>query len=189
MATFFVYGSDSKESMDGIDALRTETEKKLIQDAGGETVGICTRLGSTDLVLNVELLDIEAAAKNSLGPNHLTGTRFQFPHRLRCRPFTTCSSSPPSRWCRFTRLRTPHRRLTCGGPRKIKSTCRRPRCSEEGPLSVARAAFQGGATRQLRQEVLHCEVQAGQLHAAHGLVEGLLPLDLKRGCESRKERV
>lgn len=77
MTTFFMFGSYSKESLEGIDALRTEKAKTLIQQAGGETVGIYTLLGSTDLVLIVKLPDIEAAAKVSLGLSRLTGARFQ----------------------------------------------------------------------------------------------------------------
>lgn len=70
-------GSYSKKSLEGIDALRTEKTKTLIQQAGGKTVGIYTLLGSTDLVLIAKLPDIEAAAKVSLGLSCLTGARFQ----------------------------------------------------------------------------------------------------------------
>ena len=77
MTTFFMFGNYSRESMDGIDALRTEKAKTLIQDAGGDTIGMYTLLGSTDLILIVELPDIEAAARTSLALSRLTGARFQ----------------------------------------------------------------------------------------------------------------
>ena len=76
MATFFMFGNYTRESMEGIDALRTEQAKTLIQDAGGETIGIYTLLGATDLVLIVELPDNEAAASVSLALSRLTGARF-----------------------------------------------------------------------------------------------------------------
>jgi len=58
-------------------ANRTEKAVGLIKELGGEVKSMYALLGEYDLMLKVELPDLDAAMKASLGLNLLTGISFR----------------------------------------------------------------------------------------------------------------
>ena len=66
MATFFMYGRYTLDSVKKIDANRTKKAKKIAKEAGGEIKSIYATLGKHDLVLLTEFPDVEAVMKASL---------------------------------------------------------------------------------------------------------------------------
>ena len=76
MATFIMFGKYSAEALKGISAERTKMATSLVDKHGGKIVSMYATLGECDLILVVELPDIEAAVKVSVGLNKMTGVAF-----------------------------------------------------------------------------------------------------------------
>ena len=76
MATFFMFGKYSSESIKGISNERTEKAKNIIKKFGGELKSAYALLGENDLVLIVEFPDVQQTIKTSLSLNKLTGISF-----------------------------------------------------------------------------------------------------------------
>jgi uncharacterized protein with GYD domain len=66
MATFFMFGSYSRESTRKISAKRTDETKELIEKQGGKLTAGYALLGEKDLVLIVEMPSTEQAMKTSV---------------------------------------------------------------------------------------------------------------------------
>ena len=76
MATFFMFGKYSSESLEGMSAERTDKGASLIKKLGGEVKWAYALLGEQDLVLIVDFPGIEAAMKASIALSKLTGVSF-----------------------------------------------------------------------------------------------------------------
>ena len=76
MATYVMFGKYSVEGMKGISARRSDEAKSLIKKNGGELKAAYAMLGSTDLVLIVELPDTAKALATSAALAKLTGIAF-----------------------------------------------------------------------------------------------------------------
>jgi uncharacterized protein with GYD domain len=66
MATYFMFGKYSQDSIKKISAKRTGDTKELIKKQGGNLIDAYALLGDKDLVLIVELPDTEHAMKTSV---------------------------------------------------------------------------------------------------------------------------
>jgi len=76
MATFFMFGSYSREALKGVSAGRTKQAVALIQKLGGKVLGMYALLGKFDLVLITEFPALENAVKASVELHKLTGIAF-----------------------------------------------------------------------------------------------------------------
>jgi uncharacterized protein with GYD domain len=76
MATFFLFGKYSAESMKEISAKRTQTAADIVKKLGGEMKGLWALLGEHDLVMMVELPGINEAMKCSLSLARESGIGF-----------------------------------------------------------------------------------------------------------------
>ena len=76
MATFFMFGSYSAESINKISRERTGQASALIESNGGSVVSSYALLGKKDLVLIVDLPDTQAAIKTSVGLAKMLGVSF-----------------------------------------------------------------------------------------------------------------
>ena len=76
MATYVMFGKYSVEGMKGISAKRSDEAKSLIKKNGGELKAAYAMLGSTDLVMIVELPDTAKALATSAALAKLTGIAF-----------------------------------------------------------------------------------------------------------------
>jgi uncharacterized protein with GYD domain len=77
MATYFMFGNYSSESLKGVSAERSKKAMELVKAMGGEIKAMFALLGEHDLVLIVELPDTEDAIKASVALNRLTGIAFR----------------------------------------------------------------------------------------------------------------
>ena len=76
MATFFMFGRYSAESVKGISAERTTQATSVIKKHGGTLQSFHALLGDHDLCLIVDFPDIETATRASIGLTKLTGISF-----------------------------------------------------------------------------------------------------------------
>ena len=76
MATFFMFGRYSSESVKKISAERTRRAVALLKKYGGEIKSIYALLGECDLVLIVVFPGIEPAMKASVALTKATGISF-----------------------------------------------------------------------------------------------------------------
>lgn len=76
MATYFMFGNYSAESIKGISAKRTTDAAALLQKFDGKLISGYALLGKHDLVLIAELPDTEHALKASVELSKLTGISF-----------------------------------------------------------------------------------------------------------------
>lgn len=76
MATFFMFGKYSSDSVKEISAERTVKASAIVSDLGGEIKAGYALLGKTDLVLIVELPGMKEAMKASVELNKLLGIAF-----------------------------------------------------------------------------------------------------------------
>ena len=76
MATFFMFGKYSSDSVKEISAERTVKASAIVSDLGGEIKAGYALLGKTDLVLIVELPGMKEAMKASVELNKLLGIGF-----------------------------------------------------------------------------------------------------------------
>lgn len=76
MATYFMFGKYSQDSIKKISSIRTEKTKELIRKNGGEIKSGYSLLGKIDLALIVEFPDLERAMKTSVGLSKLLGISF-----------------------------------------------------------------------------------------------------------------
>lgn len=93
MATFFMFGKYSQESLEGISATRTEKAADLIKKLGGKVESIYALLGEHDVVLIVELPDVSKAVQASIALNKLTGISFSTAPALAVQEFDKLASS------------------------------------------------------------------------------------------------
>ena len=76
MATFFMFGKYSLESVKEINPERTTKAKSIIEALGGKVLGMYAILGDYDLVLIVELPGLDEAVRTSVDLHILTGIHF-----------------------------------------------------------------------------------------------------------------
>jgi uncharacterized protein with GYD domain len=76
MATFFMFGRYTAESIRKISAERTQTAVDEIKKMGGEVNAMHVLLGEYDLMICVKLASIEEAVKASVALARLTGIAF-----------------------------------------------------------------------------------------------------------------
>jgi uncharacterized protein with GYD domain len=76
MATYFMMGKYTTESLKGISPERTQKAVDVIKKHGGEVKAMYALLGSNDLALIVEMSGTEEAVKTSIALTILTGIAF-----------------------------------------------------------------------------------------------------------------
>jgi uncharacterized protein with GYD domain len=76
MATYFMFGKYSHDSIKQISAQRSDDALALIRDAGGEFKSGYALLGEYDLVLIVDFPGMQQAMKTSVGLAKLLGIAF-----------------------------------------------------------------------------------------------------------------
>lgn len=76
MATYFMFGNYSQESIKEISAERTDEAMAAIEKHGGKFSAGYALLGDKDLVLIVDLPSIEQAMKTSVALSKLLGVGF-----------------------------------------------------------------------------------------------------------------
>lgn len=76
MATFFMFGSYTHHSIGEISSERTGQAEALVKANGGSIVSGYALLGKKDLVLIVDLPDVQAAIKTSVGLSKMLGISF-----------------------------------------------------------------------------------------------------------------
>jgi uncharacterized protein with GYD domain len=76
MATFFMFGRYTTESIRNISAERTQAAVDEIKKMGGEVNAMHVLLGEYDLMICVKLASIEEAVKASVALARLTGIAF-----------------------------------------------------------------------------------------------------------------
>jgi uncharacterized protein with GYD domain len=76
MATFFMFGSYSQDSVKKISAKRTDETRKLLEKYGGKLSAAYALLGDKDLVLVVDMPGIEQAMKASVALSKMLGIGF-----------------------------------------------------------------------------------------------------------------
>ena len=76
MATYFMFGSYSKDSLKGISQGRTKKAEALIKKLGGSVRSMFGLLGDKDIVLIVDFPGVEELIKASVGLARLTGISF-----------------------------------------------------------------------------------------------------------------
>jgi uncharacterized protein with GYD domain len=76
MATFFMFGRYTTESIRTISAERTQAAVDAIKKMGGEVNAMHVLLGEYDLMICVKLASIEDAVKASVALARLTGIAF-----------------------------------------------------------------------------------------------------------------
>jgi uncharacterized protein with GYD domain len=76
MATFFMFGKYSPESLKEMSAQRTDKAVNLMKSFGGEVRSMYALLGEQDLVLIVDFSGVEQAMKASVALTKMTGVSF-----------------------------------------------------------------------------------------------------------------
>ena len=76
MATFFMFGKYSLDSLGKISAQRTETARQVVEQLGGRIKDIYALLGQYDLILIVELPNMAKAMETSVALQRATGISF-----------------------------------------------------------------------------------------------------------------
>ncbi len=76
MATFFMFGKYSAESMKEMSGERTEQAVDLIEKYGGHVNSIYALLGEHDLVIIANFPDVDQVMKTAVALNKMTGISF-----------------------------------------------------------------------------------------------------------------
>ena len=76
MATFFIFGRYSSESIKSVSVERTRRVHRVIEDVGGHIKGIYALMGEYDLVIIAELPNMGEAMKASVALKRLTDISF-----------------------------------------------------------------------------------------------------------------
>ena len=76
MATYFMFGDYSNESVRKISAKRTGETKEWIEKQGGSLISAYALLGEKDIVLLVDLPNTEQAMRTSAGLSRMLGISF-----------------------------------------------------------------------------------------------------------------
>ncbi len=76
MATFFIFGKYTNESLQKISPKRTKQVESMIHQKGGQVLQIYGLLGQFDLVVIADLPGIESAFEISLSLTKITGIGF-----------------------------------------------------------------------------------------------------------------
>ena len=76
MATFFMFGKYSAESIKAISAERTQKVVDVVKKSGGEVQSMHALLGEKDLVFIVSLPGMEQAIQVSVALSKMTGIAF-----------------------------------------------------------------------------------------------------------------
>ena len=76
MATFFMFGNYTNESIQKISADRTKAAVEEIKKMGGEVNAMHVLLGKYDLMICVKLASVEDAVNASVALTRLTGIAF-----------------------------------------------------------------------------------------------------------------
>jgi len=76
MATYYLFGKYSQDSLKQISSQRTQKAKEIIQKLGGKVKSMEALMGDKDLVFVVDLPGTREAAKASLALTKLTGISF-----------------------------------------------------------------------------------------------------------------
>ncbi|NIM92578.1 MAG: GYD domain-containing protein [Anaerolineales bacterium] len=77
MATYFMFGKYSTDSIKDISAKRTEKAEELVAGFGGEIKSGYALLGDIDLILIAEFPSVEQAMQASVGLAKLLGISFR----------------------------------------------------------------------------------------------------------------
>ena len=77
MATYFMFGKYSSESLKQMSAERTDKAVSLINKFGGQVNSMYTLLGEKDIVLIVDFPDLEQIMKASIALTKMTGISFK----------------------------------------------------------------------------------------------------------------
>ena len=73
MTTFFLFGSYTRESIEGIDARRTKKTEEIVSGYGGSVRSVHAILGPYDIVIICELPGVNEAVQVSLAIAKATG--------------------------------------------------------------------------------------------------------------------
>ncbi len=76
MTTFFLFGTYTSESIEGIDARRTKKTEEIVSGYGGTVRSVHAILGPYDIVIIVELPGVPEAVQVSLALSKATGLSF-----------------------------------------------------------------------------------------------------------------
>ncbi|MFP4376883.1 MAG: GYD domain-containing protein [Spirochaetales bacterium] len=76
MTTFFLFGTYTKDAIDGIDAKRTRLAEEIITGFGGRLHSVYALLGQYDIVMIAELPDMPEAVQASIALYKRTGITF-----------------------------------------------------------------------------------------------------------------
>jgi uncharacterized protein with GYD domain len=93
MATYFMFGKYSAESLKGVSEKRTTKTLSIIKKLGGQVKDVYALLGSADVVLIVELPGTEQAMKASLALSQLTGIAFTTAPAIRVEEFDSLATA------------------------------------------------------------------------------------------------
>ena len=77
MATYFMFGKYSYESLNQISTERTDKAVSLIYRFGGQVTSMYTLLGDQDIVLIVDFPDLEQVMKASIALTKMTSISFK----------------------------------------------------------------------------------------------------------------
>ena len=77
MATYFMFGNYSSESLNQMSTERTEKAVSLINKFDGQVNSMYTLLGEQDIVLIVDFPDLEHVMKASIALTRMTGISFK----------------------------------------------------------------------------------------------------------------
>jgi uncharacterized protein with GYD domain len=76
MTTFFLFGSYTRDSIEGIDARRTKKAEEIVSGYGGTVRAVYALLGMHDIVIIVQLPGVPEAVQVSLALSKATGMTF-----------------------------------------------------------------------------------------------------------------
>ena len=77
MATYFMFGRYSSESLNQMSTQRTDKAVSLLYKFGGQVHSMYTLLGEQDIVLIVDFPDLEQVMKASIALTKMTGISFR----------------------------------------------------------------------------------------------------------------
>lgn len=92
MAAFMMFGRYSSEALKGISPDRTSMAGDLLKKFGGEVNAIYALLGTSDLVLIVDLPGVEQAMQASIALGKATGISFSTSPALKVESFDNLMS-------------------------------------------------------------------------------------------------
>ena len=89
MATYFLFGKYTQNSLKDASGKRTDKARKLIKECGGKLLDAYALLGEKDLVLITEFSSTKEAAQASIALTKLTGIGFATSEAIPVNEFTS----------------------------------------------------------------------------------------------------